>query len=132
MTIPHGGPDYAALSARVSSKATAACTNAGSAELLDGRDGARHDPSGLSPEGQLVDGILRLDVELFAGRVAEHATDRGGHHPVTIGVAEDDHAATDAGVADQVARVTPPNAERRALSAVVADLSRGDADQVSS
>src|SRR5262249_11163396 len=88
--------------------------------------------SRLGAEGELIDRVLGFDVELFAGGIAEDPAHRRRDHPVPVGIAEDHHTAPDARVADQVTRVAAADAERSALSTVVANLSRGDAEQVSS
>src|SRR5579863_10080523 len=89
---------------------------------------ARHGPDGLGAESQLVDGVLRLDEQRLAALVAEDALDGRRHHAVAVRVPKDHHASPDAGVADEVARVGPPHAERGALSAVIANFPGGDAD----
>ncbi len=94
----------------------------------DGGERVRKLAQRLSPEGQQVDRIFGLDVDVVAAGVAQHAPDRRRDHAVAVRVAKDDHAATDARVADQVSRVGPSHAERSALTAVVANLSGSYAD----
>src|SRR5262245_477436 len=79
----------------------------------------------LCSEGQQVDRVLGLDVNLIAARITEHTPHRRRHHSVTVGIAEDHHAATDARVTDEVARISPPHAKGGSLPAVIANLSGG-------
>src|SRR4051812_455379 len=93
-----------------------------------GGDRPRRHARRLGPEGQLVDRVLGLDVELLTAGIAEHALDRRRHHAMSIRIAEDHHAAADAGIADQVTGVGAADPERGALPSVIPDLSRGYAD----
>src|SRR6185312_860337 len=93
-----------------------------------GCEGVRHLAQRLGPEGQQVDRVLGLDVNLIAARVAQDAAHRRRHHAVAVGIAENHHAAADAGIADQVARIGPSQPERRPLPAVIPDFSGGDTD----
>src|SRR5688572_30374586 len=90
--------------------------------------GDLHREQRLAVDLQAVDAVLGLDVDHLAARLAEHALHRGGDHPVAVRVAEDDHAASDVRVADQVARVDTTDPDRSTFGTVIADLARGYAD----
>src|SRR4029079_9008078 len=85
----------------------------------------RHLAQRFGSEVQQVDRVLGLDVNLVAAGIAQDAPHRRRHHAVAIRVAEDDHAAPNARVADEVPSVRPPHDQGGSLPAVIANLSGG-------
>jgi len=85
-------------------------------------------PNGLSvlaARAFVTERTLLLMADQIAARVAENAPHWRRHHAVAVGIAEDHHATADARIADEVARISSPHAERGPLAAVIANLSGG-------
>src|ERR1041385_1751921 len=87
-----------------------------------------HREQRLAVDLEAVDAVLGLDVDHLAARLAQHALDRRGDHPVTVWIAKDHHATPDVRAGDQVAGVETSAGSVRPLTSQLANLACSDAD----
>jgi hypothetical protein len=75
-------------------------------------------------EREAIDTVLGLYVHRFSVGISEDAADRSRDHAVAVGIAKDDHAPPDDGVADEETVVHATDAYCGSLTPMVADLPR--------